>query len=93
MEGYTVPKKLPITDLLRKTLNESGVSKLALARETGVARPSIIRFARGEQSLMLDAADKLAAYFGLELATGKQATGKQATGKRATGNPAKRRGK
>jgi plasmid maintenance system antidote protein VapI len=30
-------------------------------------RASIMRFLRGEQSLRLDMADRLAAYFGLEL--------------------------
>ncbi len=57
----------PITALLRKTIAESGVPYLVLHRETGVARASIIRFVRGDTSLRLDVADKLAARFGLEL--------------------------
>jgi plasmid maintenance system antidote protein VapI len=68
-----MPNKSPITDLLRKTINKSGVPKLVLSRETGVTRPSIIRFARGDQSITLDAADKLAEYLGLELVTTKRA--------------------
>ena len=59
--------KPPITDLLRKTVIKSGVPLLVLERETGVKRASIMRFVRGEQSLRLDKADALAAYFGLEL--------------------------
>ena len=38
----------------------------ALERETGVKRQSLMRFVRGEQSLRLDMADRLAAYFGIE---------------------------
>jgi plasmid maintenance system antidote protein VapI len=57
----------PITDLLRQTIIESGMPMKALARETGVQRLSIMRFVRGVQSLRLDVADKLAAYFGLAL--------------------------
>jgi plasmid maintenance system antidote protein VapI len=57
----------PITDLLRQTIIESGMPMKALARETGVQRLSIMRFVRGEQSIRLDVADKLAAYFGLAL--------------------------
>jgi plasmid maintenance system antidote protein VapI len=57
----------PITDLLRKTIAESGVPNLVLHQQTGVARGSIIRFVRGDTSLRLDCADKLAEYFGLEL--------------------------
>ena len=61
----------PISDLLRRTIQqavESGRTNYkALERETGVARASIMRFVRGSQSLRLDMADRLAAYFGLEL--------------------------
>jgi plasmid maintenance system antidote protein VapI len=57
----------PITDLLRQTIIESGVSYSALERETGVIRASIMRFVEGRQSLRLDMADRLADYFGLML--------------------------
>jgi len=59
--------KSPITDLLRKTVADSELPLLALQRETGVKRGSIMRFLRGDQSLRLDKADALATYFGLEL--------------------------
>ena len=57
----------PISDLLRRTIAESGVSYNALQKETGVTRASIMRFVRGDQSLRLDMADRLAVYFDLEL--------------------------
>lgn len=59
--------KMPITDLLRKTLQECGIPLLTLEQKTGVLRQSLMRFVRGETSLHLDSADKLATYFGLEL--------------------------
>ena len=59
--------KAPISDLLRQTIAESGVSYNALQKETGVTRASIMRFVRGDQSLRLDVADRLAAFFDLEL--------------------------
>ena len=63
----------PISYLLRRTIAdavESGrTSYKALERETGVTRASIMRFVRGSQFLRLDMADRLAAYFGLELRT------------------------
>ena len=62
-----MPKKSPITEPLRRAIQESGITSKALERETGLKRPSIVRFRRGDQSLRLDLADKLAAYFGLEL--------------------------
>jgi len=66
----------PITDLLRQTISQAVASGRtnykALERETGVIRASIMRFVRGSQSLRLDLADRLAAYFGLELRTKKK---------------------
>jgi len=59
--------KAPISDLLRRTIAESGASYNALQKETGVTRASIMRFVRGDQSLRLDVADRLAAFFDLEL--------------------------
>lgn len=57
----------PITDLLRETIIASKTPLLTLEQETGVKRASIARFIRGKNSLRLDIADKLAAYFGLAL--------------------------
>ena len=59
--------KAPISDLLRQTIAEGGVSYNALQKQTGVTRASIMRFVRGDQSLRLDMADRLAAFFDLEL--------------------------
>jgi plasmid maintenance system antidote protein VapI len=56
-----------ISDLLRHTIAKSGISYNTLQKETGVKRASIMRFVRGDQSLRLDMADPLAAYFDLEL--------------------------
>ena len=68
--------KLPISEILRAAINASELSFLALERETGVIRQSLMPFARGEAGINIDAADKLAVYFGLELqpATRKPAT-------------------
>ena len=62
-----MPKRTPITDLLRETIQESGLPFLTMEQETGVLRQSLMKFARGESTIHLDAADKLASYFGLEL--------------------------
>jgi plasmid maintenance system antidote protein VapI len=57
----------PITNALRRAILDSGMPYLALERETGVARSSIQRFVDGQRTLRLDMADRLAAFFGLEL--------------------------
>jgi len=58
---------LPITDVLRNEIARSGISYHELERATGVQRQSIMRFMRKDQSLRLDIADKLVAYFGFKL--------------------------
>ncbi len=56
-----------MTDTLKRALNGCDLPLLSLEQRTGVKRQSIKRFIDGEQSLRLDVADKLAAYFDLEL--------------------------
>ena len=53
-----------MTELLRQAIAEAD-SFLGIEKATGVKRQSIMRFVRGEQSLRLDMADRLAAYFGI----------------------------
>ena len=55
-----------MTELLQKALNEAESFK-AVERDTGVLRQSLMKFARGEQSLRLDKADILAEYFRIEV--------------------------
>ncbi len=62
----------PITAALRRAIAESGLSFNALERETGVLRQSLMKFARGEQSLRGDFMDRLAVFFGLEVRPGRR---------------------
>ncbi len=55
----------PLSDALKKAILESGEPLLRIQEKTGVQRASLSRFLRGERSLRLDLADKLAAYFGI----------------------------
>ncbi len=56
-----------MTDAIREAIAESELSFKALERETGVLRQSLMKFAAGEQTLRLDAADKLADFFNIEV--------------------------
>ena len=59
--------KQPVTDALKRAIAESAIAHIALERATGVKRGSIMRFMRGERTLRLDMADRLAAFFGLKI--------------------------
>jgi plasmid maintenance system antidote protein VapI len=63
-----------ISETLRATITSSGIPLLVLERMTGVQRASIRRFVAKKQSLRLEAADRLAAYFGLELVEAQKKT-------------------
>ena len=63
-------KRLTMTQTLRKAIADSG-SIRAISLATGVTRQSMMKFARGEQSLRLDMADLLAEHFGLALLPAK----------------------
>jgi plasmid maintenance system antidote protein VapI len=75
----------PISDLLRRTIARAvgggRTNYKALERETGATRASIMRFVRGSQSLRLDMADRLAAYFGLCLRPDRQSPSRPSRGK------------
>lgn len=79
---YTMTNSRTISETLRALINASELSFLALERETGVIRQSLMPFARGESGINIHAADKLAAYFGLELRPATQKTATRSTPKR-----------
>ncbi len=58
-------KSRTMTELLRTALAEAE-SLRAVERATGLKRQSLAKFRRGETSLRLDLADKLAEHFGIE---------------------------
>lgn len=62
-----------ISDVLRQAIADSGMTYSELERATGVARASIMRFMRGDRSLRLDIAEKLASHFMLKIDFSTQA--------------------
>ena len=72
--GNTSYMKQLLTDALRKAISdalEAGESFRGLEQASGVLRQSLMKFVRGETSLRLDFADRLAAHFGMEVKTPK----------------------
>jgi len=56
-----------MTEVLKEALAAARIPHAELERKTGVKRASIMRFMRGETSLRLDLADRLAQYLGIEV--------------------------
>jgi hypothetical protein len=59
----------PISDVLRRAIIASGEPYNAIEQATGVSRANILRFTKGQRSILLDSAERLAEHFGLELRT------------------------
>ncbi len=62
-----------MTDVLKAAIEESGLTRYRIAKDTGIPDPSLWRFVQGETSLRLDKADVLADYLGLELVKKRKA--------------------
>lgn len=56
-----------LTNVLRAAIEGSGLTRYRIAKETGIPEGNLGRFLRGEMSIRLDKADRLAAYLGLRL--------------------------
>ena len=56
-----------IAETLKAAIEASELPFLTLQQRTGVTRQSLMSFVKGERTLRLDMADKLAEFFGLEL--------------------------
>lgn len=62
-----MPGRPTISEALKKEIAQCGETYSQLERATGVKRASLLRFMRGERTLRLDMAERLAAYFKLEV--------------------------
>ena len=58
---------MPISDILRQAVLDSGLSLRELGRRAQVDASVMVRFANGQRSLTLPSADRLAVVLGLRL--------------------------
>ena len=73
-DNTRMEEELTLTDMLREHLRKAP-SLRRISKETGVIRDSLQRFRDERQSLRLDHADKLAAYFGIQFKQTKRKGG------------------
>jgi ribosome-binding protein aMBF1 (putative translation factor) len=66
-------KKPTMTDVLKTAIEQCGVSRYRISKDTGILETSLSRFMRGETTILLDKADVLADYLGLELTRKRKA--------------------
>jgi plasmid maintenance system antidote protein VapI len=56
-----------LSDVLRRAILESGMTRYAIAVKAGVDQASLSRFVAGKRSMSLETADKLMDVLGLEV--------------------------
>jgi len=59
-------RKVTITKTLQRAVRESGLSLYRIALDTGLNEDALSRFVRGQTSMRLDLADRLAARLDVE---------------------------
>lgn len=62
-----------VSDRLREAIRESNKTMYEVAKEAGVDYSIVRRFLNDERDMKLATADRLAAYFGLELTSSRPA--------------------
>jgi plasmid maintenance system antidote protein VapI len=61
-----------LTDTLRQAILNAGVSRYAIAQQTGVSEAALSRFVSGERGLTLESVDRLLPVLGLEVKATKR---------------------
>lgn len=59
-------------DIIRRAVNESGLTLMDVSRASGVAYPRVHVFVRGGRGIMIDNAERIARAVGLELRATKR---------------------
>lgn len=59
------PKKL--TDQLRQAIDDSGETRYAIAKATGIDESALAKFYNGHRGLSMDALNRLGEYLGLRI--------------------------
>lgn len=62
-----MPKLLSISDQLRHAIEDSGLSRYRIAKESGLSQSLLSRFMSGDRGLSLEAIDKLGTLLGFRL--------------------------
>ena len=64
-------KQIPLSDQIRKAVETCGETRYRIGKATGIAQETLTRFMSGERGLPMKTLDKLAAYLGLQIVTGR----------------------
>lgn len=64
-------KQKTMTDEVRESVEQSGMSRYAICKATGISEAAMSRFMRGQRGLTLYTLDRLAAFLDLHIRKGR----------------------
>ncbi len=62
-------KTLKLTDQIRKSMDESGLTRYRISQATGIDESALSKFYHGTRGLSLESLDRLCDYLGLQVIT------------------------
>ena len=68
-------KRTKLSDQIRQAVDDSGLTRYRIAKETGISNATLCRFASGERGLPTKTLDRLADFLDLNIAVGKRRKG------------------
>lgn len=69
----TSRKKIPLTNQLRAAIDQSGLTRYRISKETGISEPSLSKFYLGQRGLSMDALNALAECLQITIHVGRKA--------------------
>lgn len=66
-----MPKRTKLSDQVRAAIDGCGMTRYAIAKETGIAESTLCRFMSGERGLPTKTLDRLADFLELNIVMGK----------------------
>ena len=76
-------KRTPLSDQIRRALNDCGMTRYRVWKLTGIGEDTLSRFVKGERGLPMKTLDRLADFLDLNITTGPDSPARAARTKRS----------
>jgi transcriptional regulator with XRE-family HTH domain len=70
--GMATEKPKPLTDQLRQAIDDSGLTRYEIAKQTGIDESALAKFYNGHRGLSMEALNALGEYLQLKITLGRK---------------------
>lgn len=67
-----MPKRIPLSEQIRRAIDDSGVSRYEIAKQTGIDESALAKFYNGHRGLSMRALDALGEFLRLKITMGRK---------------------